>query len=153
MQFSTALLKLGVSATTRNAWSLKLSIMAGWRGAVNAMEQLVTNNRVLLSQSFRFGTAIADAATTVLRRLGATHPLVGLPGIESHISRVRPDVILTRSNAGVIGSVLQCLARGVSCHVLGGTRELKRLLEDVKRIKQGAPPSPQSFSVLMSGKM
>jgi superfamily I DNA/RNA helicase len=108
-----------------------------WRGAVNAMEQVVTKHRVLLSQSFRFGSAIADAATVVLRKLGAKQPVRGLTGIESHLSRVRPDVILARSNAGVIGSVLQCLARGVSCHVLGGTRELERVLEDVKRIKQG----------------
>jgi superfamily I DNA/RNA helicase len=108
-----------------------------WRGAVNAMEQVVTKHRVLLSQSFRFGSAIADAATVVIRRLGAQQPLRGLPGIESHLARVRPDVILARSNAGVIGGVLQCLARGVTCHVLGGTRELERVLEDVKRIKQG----------------
>jgi superfamily I DNA/RNA helicase len=109
-----------------------------WRGAVNAMEQVVTKHRILLSQSFRFGSAIANAATIVLRELGAKQPVRGLLGIESHLSRVRPDVILARSNAGVIGSVLQCLARGVSCHVLGGTRELKRVLEDVKRVKQGA---------------
>ena len=109
-----------------------------WRGAVNAMEQVITKHRVLLSQSFRFGSSIANAATVVLRRLGAKQPVRGFPGIESHLSCVRPDVILARSNAGVIGSVLRCLARGVSCHVLGGTRELERVLEDVKRIKQGA---------------
>jgi superfamily I DNA/RNA helicase len=115
-----------------------------WRGAVNAMEQVVTKHRVLLSQSFRFGSAIADAATVLLRKLGANQPVRGFSGIESHLSRVRPDVILARSNAGVIGSVLQCLARGISCHVLGGTRELERILEDVQRIKQGvAAQSPE----------
>jgi superfamily I DNA/RNA helicase len=108
-----------------------------WRGATNAMEQVLTNHQVLLSQSFRFGTAIADAATIVIRRLGAQQPLRGGAGVESHLARVRPNVILARSNAGVIGSVLQCLARGITCHVLGGTRELERVLEDVKRIKQG----------------
>lgn len=115
-----------------------------WRGAVNAMEQVVTKHRVLLSQSFRFGSAIADAATVLLRKLGAKQPVRGFSGIESHLSRVRPDVILARSNAGVIGSVLQCLARGISCHVLGGTGELERILEDVQRIKQGvAAQSPE----------
>jgi superfamily I DNA/RNA helicase len=121
-----------------------------WRGAVNAMEQVVTKHRVLLSQSFRFGSGIADAATVVLQKLGAKQPVRGFPGIESHVSRVRPDVILARSNAGVIGSVLHCLARGVSCHVLGGTRELERVLEDVKRIKQGAAaqsPELLGFSI------
>ena len=109
-----------------------------WRGAVSAMEQVIIKHRVLLSQSFRFGSAIADAATVLLRTLGAKQPVRGFTGIQSHVSRVRPDVILARSNVGVIGSVLQCLARGISCHVLGGTRELQRLLEDVNRIKHGA---------------
>jgi superfamily I DNA/RNA helicase len=121
-----------------------------WRGAVNAMEQVVTKHRVLLSQSFRFGSAIANAATAVLRKLGAKQPVRGFHGIESYLSRVRPDVILARSNAGVIRSVLQCLGRGVSCHVLGGTRELERVLEDVKRIKQGAiaqSPELLGFSI------
>jgi superfamily I DNA/RNA helicase len=106
-----------------------------WRGAVNAMEHVASKHRVLLSQSFRFGRAIADAASKVIRQIGAKEPLRGLPGIESHLARVRPSIILARSNSGVIGSVLQCLARGVTCHVLGGTRELERVLEDVRRIK------------------
>jgi hypothetical protein len=109
-----------------------------WRGAVNAMDHVASKHRVLLSQSFRFGNAIANAATAVTRLLGAKEPLRGLPGLVSHLSRVRPDVILARSNAGVMGSVLTCLGQGVSCHVLGGTRELERVLEDVKRVKQGA---------------
>lgn len=116
-----------------------------WRGAVNAMEQVVTKHRVLLSQSFRFGSAIADAATVLLRKLGAKQPVRGSSAVESHLSRVRPDVILARSNAGVIGSVLHCLARGVSCHVLGGTRELERVLEDVQRIKQGVAAQSQEL--------
>lgn len=102
------------------------------------MEQVVTPHRVLLSQSFRFGDGIATAATAVIRRLGAPQPLRGCPGTESHLAVVKPDVILARSNAGVIGSVLQCLAQRVTCQVLGGTKDLERVLEDVKRIKQGA---------------
>jgi superfamily I DNA/RNA helicase len=109
-----------------------------WRGAVNAMDLVTSKHQVLLSQSFRFGDAIANAATAVTRRLGAKRPLRGLPGLVSHLARVKPDVILARSNSGVIGSVLKCLGQGVSCHVLGGTRELERVLEDVRRVKQGA---------------
>ncbi len=112
-----------------------------WRGAVNAMEAVSTRHRVLLSQSFRFGPEIAAAATIVLRRLGARSPLRAWPDVVSHVGRVRPDVILARSNAGVMGNVLQCLERNMRCAVLGGTRELKRLLLDVQRIKQGAAAS------------
>jgi len=108
-----------------------------WRGAVNAMEQTHTRQRCLLSQSFRFGAEIAAAATIVLRTLGAREPLQGSPAIDSHIARVRPDTILSRSNAGVITNVLRCLAQGVRCLVLGGTKDLERMLVDVQRIKQG----------------
>ena len=110
-----------------------------WRGAVNAMSAVATRHSTLLSQSFRFGPEIAAAATIVLRKLGAKHPLRGLPSIDSHIARVRPEIILARSNAGVIGNVLHCLRRGIRCAVLGGTQELERLLEGVQRIKHGQP--------------
>ena len=108
-----------------------------WRGAVNAMEQVHTRHRCLLSQSFRFGPEIAAAATIVLRRLGATEPLRGSPAIHSHIGRVRPNAILARTNAGVIANVLRCLAQNLRCAVVGGTKELERVLADVQRIKQG----------------
>ena len=95
-----------------------------WRGAVNAMEKVPSRRTTLLSQSFRFGPEIAAAASIVLRKLGAKHPLRGLPTIASHIARVKPEVILARSNAGVIANVLACLRCGIRCAVLGGTQEL-----------------------------
>ncbi len=108
-----------------------------WRGAVNAMEEISSPHRVLLAQSFRFGPEIAAAATKVLRTLGATTPLRGSTSIPSHLARVRPEAILSRSNAGVIGNLLYCLQRNVRCAVVGGTRTLQRLLEDVIHLRQG----------------
>lgn len=110
-----------------------------WRGAVNAMEQVLTRHRCLLSGSFRFGPEIAAAATIVLRELGAKEPLRGSPSIDSHIGRVRQEAILARSNAGVIANVLRCQARNLRCAVVGGTKELERVLADVERVKQGQP--------------
>jgi superfamily I DNA/RNA helicase len=111
-----------------------------WRGAVNAMDKVTSKYETLLSQSFRFGPEIAAGATIIIRKLGARHPLLGSPAIESHIARVRPEVILARSNTGVISNVLRCLQRNVRCFVLGGTQELVRLLEGVQRMKQGGAP-------------
>lgn len=108
-----------------------------WRGAINAMAQVSTPHRVLLSQSYRFGAAIADAATAVIRQLGAKHPVRGLGSIDSHIAQVRPQVILSRVNAGVMRNVLDGLSKGVPCHVLGGTKALEILLTDVGRVKHG----------------
>ncbi len=110
-----------------------------WRGAVNAMDQVQTRQRCLLSQSFRFGSEIAAAATIVLRTLGAREPLQGSSLVRSHIGRVRPDAILARSNAAVMSNVLRCLARNVRCAVVGGTKELESVLTDVQRVKQNQP--------------
>ncbi|MBB5058848.1 superfamily I DNA/RNA helicase [Granulicella aggregans] len=110
-----------------------------WRGAVNAMEQAHTRHRCLLSQSFRFGPEIAAAATIVLRSLGAREALRGAPTLISHIGRVRPNALLSRTNAGVIANVLRCLARNLRCAVVGGTSELERILTDVQRVKQDQP--------------
>ena len=110
-----------------------------WRGAVNALEKVKTEHHILLSQSFRFGPAIAAAASSVIRRLGALHPLRGAPEIESHLANVRPNVVLCRSNTGVITNILNCSCRGIKCFVLGGTRELEQLLEGVAQIRMGIP--------------
>ena len=117
-----------------------------WRGAVNAMEQVSTPHRILLSQSYRFGRAIANAASTIIRELGARSPVRGVAEMESHIASLRPQVVLSRSNVGVMGNVIEYVSRGMRCHVLGGTRGLELLLTDVKRVKQGIEAqSPELF--------
>jgi UvrD/REP helicase N-terminal domain len=110
-----------------------------WRGAVNAMDAVVTKHYALLSQSFRFGPEIASAASVILRKLGAKHPLRGTSTIKSDLARVRPEAILARSNAGLIANVMKSLDKGLRCAVVGGTRELERLLGGVLRMKQGSP--------------
>ncbi len=109
------------------------------------MSQVSTPHHVLLSQSYRFGPAIATAATAILRSLGAKHPVRGLEAIQSHLALVHPQVILSRTNAGVIGNVLKCLYCRMPCHVLGGTSGLEILLTDVRRVKQGQ--SPELFEI------
>jgi hypothetical protein len=117
-----------------------------WRGAVNAMSQVSTSHRVLLSQSYRFGPSIANVASVIIRQLGATKPVRGVARMESHVALVNPEVILSRSNVGVVGNVIRYQSRGVRCHVLGGTKGLEMLLTDVKRVKQGVvAQSPELF--------
>lgn len=110
-----------------------------WRGAVNAMEQIPSSHHVSLTQSYRFGPAIANAASLVIRELGAELALRGIEDKASHVARVQADVVLSRTNAGVIGNILRFLARGQNCHVLGGTKAMESLLTDVQKVKQGIP--------------
>jgi hypothetical protein len=117
-----------------------------WRGAVNAMQRVQTKRRTALTQSFRFGPAIASAATKVIAKLGAQDAIRGHDKIQSDVCSVNPDAILCRTNFGVITHLMGYQAQGAACHIIGGPSELRRLLCDVKRLKQAlAPEAPEFF--------
>ncbi|MBZ5507868.1 MAG: UvrD-helicase domain-containing protein [Acidobacteriia bacterium] len=116
-----------------------------WRGAVNAMEQVETDRRTALTQSFRFGDVIASGATKVISKLGATKSLRGTSSLLSHIGPVHPIAILCRSNAGVIASLITHQNEGARTYVVGGTIDQQRLLENVKRLKRNIPSELPEF--------
>jgi superfamily I DNA/RNA helicase len=93
-----------------------------WRGAVNAMERVTTKHECSLTQSFRFGNAIADAASILLQSLGERQRLTGTPNIPSKLGCGQPNAILCRTNAAVIDYVIQAFAADITPHVLGGTQ-------------------------------
>jgi hypothetical protein len=116
-----------------------------WRGAVNAMERVTTKHECSLTQSFRFGNAIADAASILLRSLGERQRLTGTPNIPSKLGCGQPNAILCRTNATVIDYVIQAFAAEIAPHVLGGTSEALRLLDGVSRLKVGQPTDVPEF--------
>lgn len=116
-----------------------------WRGAVNAMEAIQTDDTVQLTLSFRFGEAIADLASKVLRQLGATAPIQGNPKVRSRIGEVQPDAVLARSNAATMNAVIEALDSGLAPHLVGGTKELKALLRGVVALKAGQPCDVPEF--------
>ncbi|MCP1674134.1 superfamily I DNA/RNA helicase [Natronocella acetinitrilica] len=112
-----------------------------WRGAVNAMAAIATEHTAPLTQSFRFGEAVAGLANAILKSIaGAEGTLRGTPTIDSRIARLeRPRAILSRTNLGVIGQVLDCLQDNRKPMVAGGVRELLRLLESAEKLMHGVP--------------
>ncbi|MCU0396031.1 MAG: UvrD-helicase domain-containing protein [Chitinophagaceae bacterium] len=69
-------------------------------GAVDALEKTGIEKHVYLSQSFRFGPAIAEQANRVLQALDARLRLRGFDKIDSVIDFAHsPDCYLTRTNA------------------------------------------------------
>lgn len=116
-----------------------------WRGAVNAMERVATKHECSLTQSFRFGTSIADAASLLLRSLGERQRLTGTPNVPSQLGCSNPDAILCRTNAAVIDYVIQAFAADITPHVIGGTSEALRLLDGVSRLKVGQPTDVPEF--------
>jgi hypothetical protein len=116
-----------------------------WRGAVNAMELFKTENETTLTQSFRFGEAIADAATKLLCSLGEESTLIGNPEINSKIGCINPDVILCRTNASVIDYTIKCLDSDLIPHILGGNGDILKLLTAVEKLKLGETTNIPEF--------
>jgi len=116
-----------------------------WRGAVNAMEQVKTKHETYLTQSFRFGKAIADLANRVLGTLGEEKLLVGNAEVKSQLSQGIPNAIITRTNAMLVSMVVRELEKGGQPYVEGGTQELLRLLEGVRALKAGRRSDQPEF--------
>ncbi len=98
-----------------------------WRGAVDAMKAYPGAPRRLLSQSYRFGQAIADVANAVLATLDEPTDLVmrGLPTIPSRVDVVpAPRCYLYRTNAGAVSQVMRAIEEGKRPHLIGGGAEV-----------------------------
>lgn len=84
-----------------------------WRGAINAMESVPVKHRCHLTQSFRFGPAIAEQANEVLISLGETHLIRGTNTIRSSVGYAKnPDAILLRTNAEAVRLAIREVAAG-----------------------------------------
>lgn len=117
-----------------------------WRGAVNAMHDMQANEHAYLTQSFRFGSRLADAATNVLKSLGETRRLQGNPAQQTDIAASGPvDAVLARTNATTIIEAMDALESGITPFVVGGTKELKELVSDVYQLKNGNPGTRPEF--------
>lgn len=81
-----------------------------WRGAVNAIDKVHVDKKLWLTQSFRFGTKIAEEANYFLGKLNAEHTVEGLNSISSTVQPdANPDAILCRTNGGVIRALMNAL--------------------------------------------
>jgi superfamily I DNA/RNA helicase len=110
----------------------------GWRGAVDAMTKFQTEHRLFLSQSFRFGPAVAEQANRFLELLDAPLRLSGFESIVSTVGVVAdPDAILCRTNASVIEHAMAAQAGGKRVAIVGGTREIEEFAKAARDLMQG----------------
>lgn len=115
-----------------------------WRGAVNAMAAFPEAPRLFLSQSFRFGEAIASVANQILGCLQEPTPLrlKGLPSIPSRIEAVaQPRAILCRTNAAAIQHMLLALGEGRRPFLVGGGSDVIAFVEGAKALQEGRSTS------------
>uniref|UniRef100_UPI0025F69BB4 UvrD-helicase domain-containing protein n=1 Tax=uncultured Hyphomicrobium sp. TaxID=194373 RepID=UPI0025F69BB4 len=118
-----------------------------WRGAKNAMVELETDLETRLSQSFRFGAAIAAHATSILECLGETIPLRGNPAMPGSIGAVvAPRAMLFRTNGRLIEELFASLGEGKRPHIIGGVSEIMQYVNGAERLKLGqSVDSPLEF--------
>ncbi len=117
-----------------------------WRGAVDAMKGFA-GNRLFLSQSFRFGEAIADEANKWLDLLDADLRIKGLDSISSRLEDlVAPAAILTRTNAGAVVEAMNYIAQGKRTAIVGGGQAVRALAEASLSLQRGQGTAhPQLF--------
>jgi len=94
----------------------------------------------MLSQSFRFGPAIAELANRVLDQLEEKTPLRlrGLPTINSEIKPIAaPTAILCRTNGAAISHLLQALGQNRRPFLVGGGADVVAFVEAAKALQDG----------------
>jgi len=108
-------------------------------GAVDAMEGFDSTNRRSLTQSFRFGPAIADRANGVLAALDSPLRLRGLDSIDSTVGELPDDApvdaLLCRTNATAIEEVLRYVNAGQPVHLVGGGIEVAAFARGARELK------------------
>lgn len=115
-----------------------------WRGAENALENLPGDKIYYLSQSFRFGAAIAKWAMFVLNSKPSGGPAVPLRGSDkgSRLIMTKSDdpdarVVVCRTNAGVLREAVAGAKSGKKVHVLNDIRKFTGELESAVALYQG----------------
>ena len=104
-----------------------------WRGSVDALEQLEFEE-LQLTKSFRFGQAIADVATKVLRDKHTGECIAQLTGMETIESTVTlddlsseyPYTMLFRTNATLLAQAVTFIKDGVKLNI-----EIRHICFDV----------------------
>ncbi|WP_280413490.1 UvrD-helicase domain-containing protein [Nocardia asiatica] len=112
----------------------------GWRGAQDALDTWPADHRLYLSQSWRFGQAVADEANKWLSLLDTPLRLSGNPSLASKLEAVTsPDAILCRTNGRAMAEVMQRLNAGVRVALVGGGGAIKQLALAAQDLKTGRP--------------
>jgi len=115
-----------------------------WRGAVNALGDSLDFEPYYISQSFRYGPAIADMANKIITSYSDPNlfhkPIKGNDKIKSEIHsfyQAPTDCIICRTNAGLINQLIRYQKDAkFKIHLIGGAQNLIRLINGIKALKE-----------------
>jgi hypothetical protein len=117
-----------------------------WRSARDVMTGF-PSEQLHLTQSFRFGPAIAQVANRWLRHAESDMQLSGCGPGDSRVGRLpHAEAVLCRGNADAMAEVLGFLERGVPVALTGGGAEMQRVATAAQELKSGRRTShPELF--------
>lgn len=106
-----------------------------WRGAVNAMQSIQTEQEARLTESFRFGPEVAEFANLALDLCGSDMRLSGkAPTGREHGGAKPLSATICRTNAEIIEALL--FRPDISrVHVAGGTTQIVGLLDGMRELR------------------
>jgi hypothetical protein len=112
----------------------------GWRGAVDAIATWPAQQRLYLSQSWRFGPAIAEEANKWLTLLRARLRLSGAPGRRSrldYLGAADTDAVLCRTNSESMSQAIIAMDQGLRTGLVGGAHAVTALAEAALQLQAG----------------
>jgi len=120
----------------------------GWRGA---SDQILRHKgpRLFLTQSFRFGEAVAEEAMKHLIHTGTGVTIKGLPTISDRVTEGEmpdPDVVLTRTNAGAMEWAMSYLSAGKRVALVRGKEQIESLAYAASDLMAGRKPNNLELS-------
>ncbi|WBP92174.1 UvrD-helicase domain-containing protein [Kitasatospora cathayae] len=111
----------------------------GWRGAVDALVTWPARRRLRLTESWRFGPAVAAEANKWLTLLGSTMRLTG-SGPDTRVvdgGLDKPEALLCRTNAEAMRQAMVALAANKRPALAGGAGAIRALAEAAITLQQG----------------
>ena len=120
----------------------------GWRGASDQIMKFDAK-RLHLTQSFRFGDAVAEEAMKHLPHTETGVTIRGLPSIRDRVTEggmAHPDVVLTRTNAGAMEWAMSYLAINKKVALVRGTSQILDLAYAAGKLMKGEKPTNLELS-------
>lgn len=118
-----------------------------WRGSVNAMSAFNSKHHIYLTQSFRFGEAVAAEANKWLRLLDSEVSVIGFDKVDSVVEPVAdPRAILCRTNAGAISQVMAEISKGRKPALVGGAQEILYFAQAAEALMKGTKTNHKDLS-------
>ena len=119
----------------------------GFRGAIDALRDWPAELTLPLTQSWRFGPAVAEVGNQFLRLLDSPWLLTGNPGMTTTVGLVeQPDAVLARTNAGAVAAVFDAFDSGRRVALVGGGRAIEDIAKAAKELQASRPTKHPELS-------